>query len=141
MDRIERLDPSAQADALNKFPEWVREQQITEVARVLFEIPEQPDIDAFSKFVIESVAPKVEVRLLDPSTAVHIDTGKLVVMGLYPSGAVRTVGNECKVSGADILLTFFDCLSLIDPNDEDFKPEAGKKTCLSLLIVVLSVVC
>ena len=110
------LPDSAAEAAVERLPAWVRDCQVTEFVRAEFKIPAMESYDELAHFVCEGQPPPIRARFLRPELA-EIDITKLMVIGLYPSGAVRTVGVVSCGDHGSAMLVVFNYWSLLDPDD------------------------
>jgi hypothetical protein len=78
-----------QVEVLSRLPVWAQERQVTEVIRVDFIISQNKDLDVLLRLIIEEDPLPIGARLVD-EVLNDIDTETLCVLGVYPSGAVRT---------------------------------------------------
>jgi hypothetical protein len=104
-----------QVEVLSRLPVWAQERQVTEVIRVDFIISQNKDLDVLLRLIIEEDPLPIGARLVD-EVLNDIDTETLCVLGVYPSGAVRTIGVAVRYTDRIVLLAPFGYWSLIDPD-------------------------
>jgi hypothetical protein len=132
MERTETLTPEEQRLALSRFPDWVRTKRVTEVVRLLFEIPVPPDLNAFAQFVIEESPRPIKVPLIGELEVP--DPARIVMVGLFPSYAMRSIGSATEISSDSAMLAPFNYWHIMDP-DDDNDPTLGESFAGTLLIL------
>lgn len=115
--RGQGVDKAEQQKAIDRLPNWVCQQRVTEVLAVTATLPVIGDVDEFATFVMEQVPDPIPARLSDPALR-EIDTDSLMAVAVFPSGAIRTVGTVQPGPANSVLLAPFDYWSLIDPEDD-----------------------
>ncbi|MDY0748739.1 tetratricopeptide repeat protein [Paucibacter sp. R3-3] len=113
---VEQIGERDQTELLKRFPNWVSEQQATEMVQIRVRVRCGEDLDALSDFIFEARPDRIEVGL---SEAADISGAlpSLRAVALFRSNQVRTVGVVHLIDGglrAEIEL--FDYWSLLDPD-------------------------
>jgi hypothetical protein len=114
--QVTELPDTAAEAALQRLPDWLRDGRVTEFVRAKFTIPPMERYDELASFVCEGQPPPIYARFLR-SEIDEIDITKLMVIGVYSSGAVRTVGVVRRGEPGIAVLAVFNYWSLLDPDD------------------------
>ncbi len=138
MLQTEKLNPAECANALRGLPAWVCLGRATEILRLVFEIPGNPDLDAHVKFIVEHGLPPVDLALTRQFRG-YTNPSALTIIALFPSGAVRTIGNVTSIASGQATAALFDYLSLLDPDDTATDTQPGEKISGKLLILAAAI--
>ena len=110
-----RLLDESQGGLSEKLPAWARDQIVTKSVRVLFEASIGSDVTAAAIHLIENSCNPLETSFLTQG-ALAIAEENISVLGVFPSGAVRTVGEAIR-TGDHVKMRPFSFWDLIDPDD------------------------
>jgi hypothetical protein len=101
------LNPVEQAVMLSNLPGWAKEQRVSDVLAVSIHIPVPADLDDFAEFVMERAPAPVRAGLITLALK-DVDPDSLMAIGLFQSGAIRTVGTVVAGTQDSVQLSPFD---------------------------------
>jgi DNA-binding CsgD family transcriptional regulator len=117
---------------LSRLPLWVRSRVISVPLKVRLSIAGTgPSLAAD---LMDEIPPTVQLQLLEPIQSREVDN--IVVVGLFPSGAARTVGFCEGASGPKLNVRAFDFWGLIDPDGSSGNWDSYRSECEVVLVAL-----
>lgn len=136
--RVGELTPGQQDIVLSNFPSWVVDSRVTEVVRLSIEISTSGDLTDVAAAFFEDRPDTIVAKVLH-AVPVAPNLDALAVIALFPSNAIRTVGQVSGIRGEGNLaeIELFDYWSLVDPDDEIQTRNPPEKLAVHLVVAGL----
>ena len=116
-------------------PDWSRDALLSEWVRVRVEVTAGTSIEETAAHLVERSCAPISVRPT-ASVAGLFEDDELALVGVFPSGAVRTVGSVRIAPDGNVSLAPFSYWDLLDPDDPSDLIEGGSITQQVDLVVV-----
>lgn len=111
------LSTQEQAMVVARLPVQLQNKVVTEVMRLELEIPQGLDREKLTHALMEDCPSPIEMVMLSKALLLA-EPSSYAVIGIYPSGVVRTVGTVAPGPRGNALFQPFGYWNLLDPDDE-----------------------
>ena len=112
------LSTQEQAMVVARLPVQLQNRAVTEVMRLDLEIPQGLDPEKLTYALMEDCPSPIEAAMLSKALLLA-EPSSYALIGIYPSGVVRTVGTVTPGPRGNALLQPFGYWHLLDPDDEN----------------------
>lgn len=137
---VQRTADREEALIVTRLPAWVRENRLTDTLVVSMSLSTIANAGELATLVMETVPAPIAAGFLQ-AEFFRRDASSMAVIGVYPSGAVRTVGKvEVDTVRGDLKLAIYSLWFLLDPDADTSNepPDAPLSGTVAIFAVGLS---
>lgn len=142
-EKSRSLSPLLGEDRMNFLawmPDWVKEQKASDVFRLQMRLEQTLPSPEISEAVAKLVPKSVPLQLLPTLRVKDAPSPSYSVIGRFPSGATRTIGEISILDSGETVFSPFGYWSLLDPDDSSADPDSTNKIELQVDIMAIEVI-